>query len=206
MRSARVAHVGAAPALRDVQVRTRRLRPPLPPPRACARLQPVLITGHRTWRLPSGPPMHAENGFWRIAADGAINAVYSQATGIAEHTVGTYDAATRRVELRRQGLLNATKARAPAARASPALSPRERCSSPGPLAAPRPAGDGGSARVHPVRGRLDALLRGEHGHHGPAAAGAPARAAPAGAGGEFVIGTVRLVGGRAATAQRAPHA
>ena len=76
--------------------------------------QPVMQTGHKTWRLladgANGGPLHAESGFWRCAAPGGgVDA--AQASGIAEHTRGTYDAAARRIELRSAGVLNATKAR-----------------------------------------------------------------------------------------------
>lgn len=42
----------------------------------------------RTWKAESGEPMHAESGFLRPHADGSIDIVIAQSTGMTEVQVG----------------------------------------------------------------------------------------------------------------------
>ncbi|KAF8410950.1 hypothetical protein HHK36_003487 [Tetracentron sinense] len=46
--------------------------------------QPVIAYSQRTWKLPSGEPMHAESGYWRPRPDGSIEVVIAQSTGLVE--------------------------------------------------------------------------------------------------------------------------
>lgn len=46
--------------------------------------QPVIAYTQKTWKLNSGEPMHAENGYWRPKPDGSIEVVIPQSTGLVE--------------------------------------------------------------------------------------------------------------------------
>ncbi|XP_021905070.1 UPF0678 fatty acid-binding protein-like protein At1g79260 [Carica papaya] len=46
--------------------------------------KPVIAYTQKTWKLNSGEPMHAENGYWRPKPDGSIEVVIPQSTGLVE--------------------------------------------------------------------------------------------------------------------------
>ncbi|MQL80968.1 hypothetical protein Taro_013416 [Colocasia esculenta] len=71
--------------------------------------KPVIAYTQKTWKLPSGEPMHAESGYWRPKPDGSIEVVISQSTGIVEVQKGTYDAEKKVVNLQSQLVGNASK-------------------------------------------------------------------------------------------------
>ena len=52
--------------------------------------------------------MHAESGYLRPGPDG-VGACFAQATGLAEASRGSWDAATRTLSLRSDGVLHAEK-------------------------------------------------------------------------------------------------
>jgi hypothetical protein len=60
--------------------------------------KPFLAYGQRTARLPDGFPLHAENGYWRLAGPGQVELVLAHPTGIVEVQEGTLDGT--RLELR----------------------------------------------------------------------------------------------------------
>ena len=73
------------------------------------RLQPVVSYSHKTWRVADKTPMHAECGFLRPKPDGSADFACAQATGLAEASSGTWDAATRTLLLATTSVGNAAK-------------------------------------------------------------------------------------------------
>eukprot|EP00475_Leptophrys_vorax_P038652 TRINITY_DN6861_c0_g1_i1.p1 TRINITY_DN6861_c0_g1~~TRINITY_DN6861_c0_g1_i1.p1 ORF type:complete len:161 (+),score=12.26 TRINITY_DN6861_c0_g1_i1:117-599(+) len=71
--------------------------------------KPAMAYAQKTWRQESGEPMHAESGFWRPKADGSLEIVIAQSTGLAEVQKGTYDAAAKSVSVRSELVGNASK-------------------------------------------------------------------------------------------------
>ncbi|KAL5972504.1 hypothetical protein ACLOJK_039308 [Asimina triloba] len=71
--------------------------------------KPVIAYSQKTWKLASGEPMHAESGYWRPKADGSIEVVIAQSTGLVEVQKGTYDAEKKVVKLQSEIVGNASK-------------------------------------------------------------------------------------------------
>ncbi|OAY79347.1 UPF0678 fatty acid-binding protein-like protein At1g79260 [Ananas comosus] len=71
--------------------------------------KPVIAYSQKTWKLPSGEPMHAESGYWRPKPDGSLEVVLAQSTGIVEVQKGSYDAANKIVTLQSELVGNASK-------------------------------------------------------------------------------------------------
>eukprot|EP00262_Sarcandra_glabra_P005997 TRINITY_DN17993_c0_g1_i1.p1 TRINITY_DN17993_c0_g1~~TRINITY_DN17993_c0_g1_i1.p1 ORF type:complete len:162 (+),score=33.15 TRINITY_DN17993_c0_g1_i1:115-600(+) len=71
--------------------------------------KPVIAYSQKTWKLASGEPMHAESGYWRPKADGSIEVVIAQSTGIVEVQKGFYDAEHKVVKLQSELVGNASK-------------------------------------------------------------------------------------------------
>ncbi|MCO5577861.1 hypothetical protein L7F22_031696 [Adiantum nelumboides] len=64
---------------------------------------------HKTWRLSSGEPMHAESGYWRPKLDGSIEVIIAQSTGLAEVQKGTFNAENKSIVLESETVANASK-------------------------------------------------------------------------------------------------
>jgi nitrobindin-like protein len=56
--------------------------------------RPFLAYVQRTWRLPSGEPLHGEVGYWRPKPGSRIELVLAHSSGIAELAEGTIDGTT----------------------------------------------------------------------------------------------------------------
>ena len=76
---------------------------------APSRAQPVVAYQHKTWRAADKTPMHAEAGFLRPRADGSAEWCCAQATGLAEASLGAWDAASRTLSLSSTSVGNASK-------------------------------------------------------------------------------------------------
>lgn len=64
--------------------------------------KPFLAYRQRTWALDDGRPLHAETGYLRVTAEGALEWVLAHPTGIAEVLVGEVDG--ERLSLRTHAL------------------------------------------------------------------------------------------------------
>jgi hypothetical protein len=53
--------------------------------------KPFLVYGQRTWRQPDRFPLHAETGYLRRPAGGAVELVLAHPSGFAEIEIGTWD-------------------------------------------------------------------------------------------------------------------
>ncbi|GAA0171907.1 hypothetical protein LIER_25839 [Lithospermum erythrorhizon] len=53
--------------------------------------KPIICYSQKTWKLGSGEPMHAENGFLRVKSDGVVELVVAQSTGLVEVQKGKFD-------------------------------------------------------------------------------------------------------------------
>ncbi|KAI0513425.1 hypothetical protein KFK09_009446 [Dendrobium nobile] len=71
--------------------------------------KPVIAYNQKTWKLASGEPMHAESGYWRPKADGSIEVVIAQSTGLVEVQKGSYDAENKIIMLQSELVGNASK-------------------------------------------------------------------------------------------------
>jgi hypothetical protein len=71
--------------------------------------KPVIAYTQKTWKLESGEPMHAESGYWRLKADGSIEVVIAQSTGLVEVQKGSLDAEHQTIELKSELVGNASK-------------------------------------------------------------------------------------------------
>jgi hypothetical protein len=59
--------------------------------------KPFLAFAQRTWALDDGRPLHAESGYWRVQADGSVELVLAEPSGLASIYQGR--ASADRVEL-----------------------------------------------------------------------------------------------------------
>lgn len=53
--------------------------------------KPFVAYSQRTWSLEDRRPLHAETGYWRVAADGQVELVLAHPTGIVEVARGRVD-------------------------------------------------------------------------------------------------------------------
>jgi hypothetical protein len=60
--------------------------------------KPFLAYAQKTWSLEDGRPLHAESGYWRAKAGGAVELVLAHPTGIVEVQEGRLDGGV--IELR----------------------------------------------------------------------------------------------------------
>ncbi|KAM3683927.1 hypothetical protein ACJW31_11G002300 [Castanea mollissima] len=70
---------------------------------------PVIAYSQKTWKLHSGEPMHSESGYWRPRADGTIEVVIAQSTGLVEVLKGDYDAEEKVIRLQSELVGNASE-------------------------------------------------------------------------------------------------
>jgi hypothetical protein len=71
--------------------------------------KPFLAYTQRTWSLDDDRPLHSETGYWRPRADGRVEVVLAQPTGIAEIYYGTV--AGGRAELATDVVVRTTSAK-----------------------------------------------------------------------------------------------
>ena len=69
----------------------------------------MVAYSHKTWRAADKTPMHAESGYLRPKPDGSADFACAQATGLAEASHGSWDAATRTLSLASASVGNAAK-------------------------------------------------------------------------------------------------
>jgi hypothetical protein len=71
--------------------------------------KPFLAYAQRTWSVDDGRPLHAETGYWRPKADGAVEVVLAHPTGIVEVLEGRLDGG--RIELASTALATTSTAK-----------------------------------------------------------------------------------------------